>query len=512
MDNRGNAISIWKYLVAAVVFGGIFFLYTFPHAMIMSLSHDENQFVASAYLFSSKGLLPYLDYPYFHMPNLIFIYAGLFKVFGYPLLVARSVSALCAAFAIGLISSIGFQHFALRSFWAKVTFGFSSGLFLIANPLFQYTSGMAWNHDLPVLLTLIAASGIVLSEDRQYQRIWLFVSGLMLGVAAGARLAFLLAFLAFYGYLWIRYSASKRNLILIFSIGILVGLLPAVILFALDPRSFIFGNLEYARLNTLYRMNQGNPNLSMANKLWSSFNEIWSSPSTTIISLAFCLIYLPPFFRRSDPPAKGYHHIFWTGLILMLAVTAFLPSPMYRQYLYAPIPFLYMAMVFAIAPRFPPIKHLNLVHWFVILYVIVITVAELHVRDIAGMARDVTHVQNWIPYQVHSTGKMMFDNLPQGKVLTLAPVYVIEAGREIYPEFATGPFASRVADFLSPQERREFKIVSPEDLEGFLISDPPVAILIVPENHALTDALVNEAQLLRYQSYPQDNGFVIWSK
>jgi hypothetical protein len=36
-------------------------------------------------------------------------------------------------------------------------------------------------------------------------------------------------------------------------------------------------------------------------------------------------------------------------------------------------------------------------------------------------------------------------------VLTLAPLYALEGGAAIYPAFATGPFAWRVAPLLDPQ-------------------------------------------------------------
>src|SRR5690349_6190270 len=43
------------------------------------LDHDEHQFIASATLLARRGLLPYRDYPYFHMPHMVFIYAALFR-------------------------------------------------------------------------------------------------------------------------------------------------------------------------------------------------------------------------------------------------------------------------------------------------------------------------------------------------------------------------------------------------------------------------------------------------
>ena len=56
--------------------------------------HDEHQFVASATLLARHGLLPYRDYPYFHVPYLVFVDAGLFRITPYLLLAAQFFSAL----------------------------------------------------------------------------------------------------------------------------------------------------------------------------------------------------------------------------------------------------------------------------------------------------------------------------------------------------------------------------------------------------------------------------------
>jgi hypothetical protein len=61
------------------------------------LNHDEHQFVAPSVLLLREGLLPYRDYPFFHTPNLVFVFA--------PLFAASFKRALrgCAPFA-------GFRH------------------------------------------------------------------------------------------------------------------------------------------------------------------------------------------------------------------------------------------------------------------------------------------------------------------------------------------------------------------------------------------------------------------
>jgi hypothetical protein len=77
--------------------GAFFALITvslFAIAMCRGLSRDEHQFIAAGALLATEGLLPYRDFPYFHVPNLIFVYAGLFRCSSYLLLTSRLFSVL----------------------------------------------------------------------------------------------------------------------------------------------------------------------------------------------------------------------------------------------------------------------------------------------------------------------------------------------------------------------------------------------------------------------------------
>src|SRR5881275_1674106 len=64
-------------------------------AMTKRLDHDEEQFVASGVLLARRGLLPYHDYPYFHVPYLVYVYAALTRLSDHLLLIMRLFNALC---------------------------------------------------------------------------------------------------------------------------------------------------------------------------------------------------------------------------------------------------------------------------------------------------------------------------------------------------------------------------------------------------------------------------------
>src|SRR5258706_11870815 len=75
--------------------------------MSKPLDHDEHQFVAAGALLARRGLLPYRDYPYFHMPNLVFVDALLFRFTGHLLLAARAVSIVCGVSTAAGLGGLG---------------------------------------------------------------------------------------------------------------------------------------------------------------------------------------------------------------------------------------------------------------------------------------------------------------------------------------------------------------------------------------------------------------------
>src|SRR3954470_7403579 len=79
--------------------GALLFLY----AVSRDLNHDEHQFIAPGVLISREGLLPYRDFPMFHLPNLAFAYAGLDRLTHQPILSAKLLSALSSTGVVALI-------------------------------------------------------------------------------------------------------------------------------------------------------------------------------------------------------------------------------------------------------------------------------------------------------------------------------------------------------------------------------------------------------------------------
>src|SRR5512139_353299 len=105
-------------------------------------SHDEDQFITSARLLLDEGLLPYRDYPYFHTPYLVFVYALLFAITGdHNLLVSRLTSAVCATASVMLIFWIVLSFFRRHPWKLRYLAALAITFLYLPNPLLAATAG-----------------------------------------------------------------------------------------------------------------------------------------------------------------------------------------------------------------------------------------------------------------------------------------------------------------------------------------------------------------------------------
>ncbi len=310
------------------------FLLICNRAMLVLDNHDEHQFMASAYLFATRGLLPYRDYAYFHMPNLIFVYALIYKLTTYRLLYTRLFSIIFGTLTVTIMFVSTYYFFKKKKFLAQFSAALLAGLFLLANPLFVGTSGRAWNHDVPVVLTLIAA--LLYYHSRKFERPCLLVgiSGGLLGLAIGTRLSFVTIIPAF--LLTLKFHPSTKSsrdfwyLLLSFTLGGVVSMLPSIMLFGLAPKNFIFGNIEYANLNTLYRAVSG-WTIGM-NKIKFLLQNIFPNNSNLVIFAAlFVFILIPSWLEYKEKNSWEFSSLFFALLALFCIFGSFVPTPAFYQ-------------------------------------------------------------------------------------------------------------------------------------------------------------------------------------
>src|SRR5688572_10145294 len=151
--NAGDGPAVW----IIVCLGTLLALpLTLSLGLGNSLSHDEHQHIAAGVLFARDGLLPYRDFPYFHLPYLIYVYGFLFQVTDQYLLAARLFSAVCAALTCGLVCGAAWKMFAAHATGQRVAITAGAFLLLVSSPLFYNSVGFAWNQEASVLMCILS--------------------------------------------------------------------------------------------------------------------------------------------------------------------------------------------------------------------------------------------------------------------------------------------------------------------------------------------------------------------
>src|SRR5579862_7819198 len=91
LPQKSIAGSRWSF----VLVGLLLLVLLFGRSMMRNFDMDEHQFVAPGVFLADHGLLPYRDYPYFHMPHLVYLGGAATAWIPYKLLAGRMISVLC---------------------------------------------------------------------------------------------------------------------------------------------------------------------------------------------------------------------------------------------------------------------------------------------------------------------------------------------------------------------------------------------------------------------------------
>lgn len=477
-DTKGNTLLI---VVAAAFLTGIFVLLLGLN-MRRGLNHDEHQFVASGALIARHGLFPYVDFAYFHVPGLSFLYALIFKFNDRLLLSARLVSIVSSWGTLVLLFAVGFTILRSQPVWLRLLTAGSVVVLLLSNPFFIHASGRAWNHDVPILLTLVALLMYIHGLAPARSAFWFILSGLLIGLAASVRLSFAAVAAPFLAALWFHRdheSRLRRHALAAFAIGGIVGTLPLVVMFALAPATFLFDNLGYVRLNTQFYQHAqpGHITMSLGGKFLYFGQLVLQQPGTIAFALVCLALAVPALSSFSLTAAR---RMALTLLLLpFLLLGALAPTPAQVQYFFVLFPFLALLMLYALDQWPARRQHIGVS----MLSIAAIVSALFAVPEYAAGLEIVSTPAEWFPVKTHERGTYVDDLATHEPVLTLAPIYPLEGGANIYDEFATGPFAWRVAPLMEAEARQRYSIVAAGDLNAYLQDQQPRAILITVDDN-----------------------------
>lgn len=485
-------------------------LILFSRVISAGISHDEYQFIASSQVLVSKGQLPYLDYPFLHMPYQVLVNSLPVMVSSYHVLAARCLYAIFDLASILVLFFLVKNCFKEQSFYSNLA-GTLAVLLFLFNPSLVSMGERAINHSVPIMLSLFAFATFERGVTKDYPYLHLILCGVLAGLATGVRLSFAVLVVPFFLILLFYPNllaiAERFKCIASYLTGLLLSLFPVIVLAIRAPAGFYFGNYVYIRLNTLYRQEvMFQESMTPLAKIIYFYENVLANPASFLMYSGLAVVSLYLFIRL----AKGnLHHLASLTLSVLLSLallaSSFAPTPLWPQYFFAPVPFVILSVFAGLALLPKPSLRLA-----ALIMVTVMVIAGFPLQETIRRIQAIKAPAQWIPVQVHQFAQELQKVAPRGKVLTLAPIYPLEAGLETYPQFVVGPFVWRTAPLLSSEGRANYGLISFHELESLLSADPPAAILTGFETDYGFDAdsygslelpFINYAKKNQYQPY-----------
>ncbi len=173
-------------------------------------------------------------------------------------------------------------------------------------------------------------------------------------------------------------------------------------------------------------------------------------------------------------------------------------TPMWLQYFAAPVPFLFIVIFYAVSGKISTIKKES--KQKLVLNISTILIVICAVLSIIYSAHSLKNIKvafsrkDWTSYKVFKISKKVSEIVGSDKlILTLAPIFSLEWGGQIYQELSTGPFLFRYGSFLSDAQRQIAVSTDPHSLPALLKEKPPDAVIVGFEADLLESSLVEYA-------------------
>lgn len=501
---RNYSSLIWLIfgLVAALLFAV---------GLSRPIDHDEAQFIASGKVLAQHNWHPILDYVYYHQPFYSYVYAFLFQITSSPLLLTvRVFCAISTVLTLRLLVK-HYQHVlkkAVYNHWDKVAFPIA--LLVSLSMTTGLSKGLTtWNHAFPTFL-LVASYLILLRNHRHYIPHRIVLAGMFFALAVAMRASLAPMVLPlFLSILFYDLAIGKKlRLAGSFIVGCLIGSLPVFVFMVLDFDAFYFNIVQFhTDFDEAYLIHEGRAKsfpgrLRLARQFMLETNNL----NFVLVAVAAAVAFL--FAKVADKARENRFRLWFAlAMFLMSVLSALTKNVTFSQYYYLPLLLLAVLTI----ELYPFIKKGP--RKLVVLTALVL--ATILVMDgSSSYKRFVRAVENDAPFyvfQVTNEGNFIHQQAGDGSVLTLAPIFVLEGGNHIYPEFVTSPFAFRTRDFVPEEYRNKYQVIGAADLDTYMSDKDPCAVYTGWERH-VDDPLTEWAAKNGFTPVETPLGKQLWLK
>jgi hypothetical protein len=494
------------------------------NSMTKTVGRDEQMYCTGGVLLA-QGKTIYGDFSYVaQMPYHPLFCAALYKILNtnHYLLVGRLLSTVCDILV--MVCIVGVYRRIFKPFEISgMLFGLAGAILYVFNPSVDYANGFAWNNDVVILCVVLAfwlfTSTSLSSAEFQISnfKFQIFLIGALLTLASCMRITTALVQLLFFIVLQAKGGKSIKQrfkTILPFLIASAIVLIWPVWVIAQAPRAFLLDVFVIQLLNSEWLHQIG----LVHNKFAFTYNCLAKPGYLVLIVIAvyLCVIVMwpacPEYQMKENSSSKDgtagrqrrrlavsdKANLFLAALLpLVFFVIALSLPTVWRQHLAAPVPFLIIGAAYPLLYLRKLVHKAGINRYFNIAAVLValsVLVAAVSFPAVLYRIPELLRPQSWTAIELHKISEDIGEKTKSPKIiLTLAPLYALEGGCDIYTEFSAGSFVYRVADFMSPADRAVTHSVGPETLGGLLKKTPPSAVILGVEMDILEEPLLKAA-------------------
>ena len=479
MSTRAIQILVLLILIALslVIFG---------NSMTKPLGRDEHMYCTSGVLMAQDKAI-YRDFSYpTQLPYHPLLYALLFKGLNttHYLLVGRLVSVVADILTMLCIVAIYRLAFGDFTAWG-ISLGLCAAVLYAFNPAIEYSNGHAWNNDVVVCCVVISLLLFAqIDARRKIGRFHVAAIGALLTMATFMRSTTAVAGLLFFAALLSLPATSIKErikTILPFLIAAGLVLIYPVIVIARAPEAFSVNLFKIHLLNSQWLHQIG----IVHDKLELVLTYFKHPGYLVLFIIMACLIVLLVLYRRKIQVSNGRTALLATFLAVVFFALALSLPTIWRQYLAPPVPFLLCSFAFplaflrALSSRKASKIPLKVCAALVGIGVLASWATGMSASEKIGAC---FKPGTWVPMQVHRTATDIAGNTKEPKlILTLAPLFALEGGCDIYPELSAGAFTYRIGNLMSESDRRRTRTAGPEEIARLVEQSPPSAIIVGAE-------------------------------
>ena len=473
-------------------------LVIFANSMTKLLGHDEQTYCTAGILLA-QGKMIYRDFSYpSQMPYHPLLCAVLFRISNttHFLLVARILSCLCDILVAVCIVGIYWRLFSSFPVSAMLL-GLSSAVLYVFNPFVDYANGFAWNNDVVIFCVVLSFWLFISIDFKKKSKYWrIAVIAALLTLATCMRITVALVQLLFFAALLLLPADSikqKFKTVLPFLIASAVVAIWPVWTIALAPRAFFLNLFQISILNSEWVHQTG----MFHNKLNIILLFLTTRGCFVLILTAIYLCLTVAWQRRKLTISSAANLLLAVLLAFAFFIIALIMPTTWKQHLAMPVPFVVISFAFPLLylrelnSDTTPGKHFKLARALVIASAVAAVASHPLVLHRVPKLLD---LQCWTAIRLHRISEDIAERTKSPKlILTLAPLYALEGGCDIYTELSSGPFVYRIADYLSASDLRTTHTVGPGNLKELIGKSPPSALILGVEHRVLEAPLFRAA-------------------